>query len=292
MIQWCLERLSQQQLTSLVQQTQAVQVSGELPTYLAPLASVNQRRFGVWVERIRGGSLGAGDWADHFALMSVVKPFLLLYLLETRGAAVVFDQVGREPSAYPFNSLEQLLVDQGWPRNPMINSGALVMAALLGGETSQFQTWLNQRANIHLALDQDLLKAVQQGDNHHNQALAQYLAKVKGFDPEQMLQVYFWVCCLSGNAADLARLGMLLVQPPPATVANAQIVVDLMISCGLYQASATWGGRLGLPLKSGVSGALLALVPGQGVVGIYSPPLDPAGNSILALRLLERLASL
>jgi glutaminase len=62
-----------------------------------------------------------------------------------------------------------------------------------------------------------------------------------------------------------------------------------MFTCGVYEASSEWGLRMGLPIKSGVSGGILAIVPRQGAIGIYAPLVDESGNSIFGALLLEKI---
>ncbi|MDP8933552.1 MAG: glutaminase, partial [Cyanobacteriota bacterium] len=105
------------------------------------------------------------------------------------------------------------------------------------------------------------------------------------------LETYNCVCCLSGTVEDLAKLGMVLVNSGDRAIGeNCRTVKALMATCGLYEASGRFALRVGLPAKSGVSGALLSAIPGQGAIGFYSPPLDKEGNSVAGLFLLEQIA--
>jgi glutaminase len=229
--------------------------------------------------------------------MSVIKPFLLLYLLSQQGQEWVFGYVGKEPSDYPFNSLIQLQLDQGFPRNPMINSGAIRLAGLLPGNTNRdrclgLRDWLNQQGNCQLFLDEEMLASVQSRPNERNQALVREMVNHGHLNnPEEALDTYNQICCLAGNIEDLAELGMLLVRSlPPLKKEDCQQVQALMSSCGLYEASAQFAQEIGLPTKSGVSGVFLSLIPEQGAIAIYSPPLDPQGNSVAGLYLIRKIA--
>ncbi len=227
--------------------------------------------------------------------MSVVKPFVLLYLLCALGEKAVFDCVGCEPSELPFNSLAQLETDRGKPRNPMINSGAIALASLIPGENAEarcenLRAWLNQQANSQLFIDELMLDSVNAVPNQNNWNLALEMVQ-SGYlqNSEIALETYNRICCLSGTVEDLAKLGMVLVGGE-AIWENCRTVKALMATCGLYEASGRFARRVGLPTKSGVSGALLSVIPGQGAIGFYSPPLDREGNSIGGLFLLEQIA--
>lgn len=292
-----LTALTQDQLDAWVAQARLLTLRGRLPDYIPQLAQVNARLVAVQVQTIAGQSLTAGDFAQPFVLMSVVKPLLLLFLLDRLGSEAVFQQVGIEPSDQPFHSLAQLKSDQGRPRNPMINSGAIALTALLS-ETSgrdrmeTFRHWLNDRAQTQLVLDQKALRSVRSLPNETNRAIATLLYKNQRLDQVDLaLDTYNQLCCLSGTIADLAQLGLLFVQPQARIDPIYQRIVSaLMLTCGLYEASGTFAVRIGLPIKSGVSGALLAIVPRQGAIACYSPAIDAIGNSVAGLFLVEKLA--
>lgn len=270
---------------------------GQLPDYIPLLATVDRNKFAVQIQRLDGQTYSMGDLKRPFPLMSVIKPFALLFLLEQLGSEAVFQHVGMAPSDQPFYSLAQLTIDQGFPRNPMINSGALVLASLLPGadgatRCETMRQWLNEQAGSQLVLDAVMLASVRSLRNEVNHALASALAQTGQLDEmEVTIDTYNHICCLAGNVVDLARLGLLLAKPQRLlTPLHQQTVNTLMLTCGLYEASAEYAVRIGLPIKSGVSGALLAVVPGQGAIACYSPALDPAGNSIVGLSLVEQLS--
>ena len=270
--------------------------SGQIPTYIPLLAGADRQCFAVQIRAIDGQILSWGSVDKTFPLMSVVKPFVLLYLLCELGEKAVFDCVGCDPSEMAFNSLTQLEIDKGKPRNPMINSGAIALASLIPGKNAvercqNLGNWLNQQANSQLFVDELMLDSVNAMPNQKNWDLA--LAMVEwGYleNSEIALETYNRVCCLSGNVEDLAKLGMVLVNSGEAIGENCRTVKALMATCGLYEASGRFAVRVGLPAKSGVSGALLSVIPGEGAIASYSPPLDKEGNSVGGLFLLEQIA--
>lgn len=271
--------------------------TAQLPDYIPLLAKADPQWFAVHIQRVDGQTYSVGEIKRSFPLMSVVKPFVLLFLLEQLGEQAVFTRVGMEPSEYPFHSLSQLVTDQGFPRNPMINSGAIALAALLpgqeGGDRCEgFRQWLNQQAGSQLVLDEAMLASVRSLRNEANRALANLLKKAGAIDViEVTLDTYNQLCCLSGTVTDLARLGLLLAKPHrQLSPVHQRMVNALMLTCGLYEASAQFAVRVGLPTKSGVSGALLSVVPGEGAIACYGSTLDPAGNSVAGLFLVEQLA--
>jgi glutaminase len=220
----------------------------------------------------------------------------LLFLLDYHGPESVLQWVGTAPSDLPFNSLEQLMADRGHPRNPMINSGAITLADKLPGESATERCanlcdWLNQQAQTQLSLDEATLNAVRQSNRDANRSLLNCLTSSGAVTtPELTLDTYEQICCLAGRVHDLAQLGLLLALDQPIAIQHREAVNAVMLTCGLYEDSRFYAQRIGLPIKSGVSGAVLAVVPGQGAIACYSPALDATGNSVASLKLLELLA--
>jgi glutaminase len=293
-----LSTLSAEQLANIAIAAQPQVAQGRVNSRIPLLAQADSRCFGVHIEQPIGPSLQWGETHRPFPLMSVIKPYLLLYLLQQHGMDQVFQWVGMTPSESSFNSLAQLKADQGWPRNPMINSGALVLSSHLPGQTGaecceHLRHWLTQQANCQLWLDETLLGSVRQAGREPNHALIQYLTETEHLRaPDRTLDIYEHICCLSCQLTDLARLGRLLAFPSTAVNHRHRCAVNaLMLTCGLYEASPDYAVRVGLPMKSGISGALLAIVPNQAVIATYSPALDTQGNPTAGLAFIEHLAA-
>ncbi|MBW4451625.1 MAG: glutaminase A [Nostoc indistinguendum CM1-VF10] len=292
-----LDRLTTIELSALVQQAKTKAEHGKVIDRIPKLAVANPGWFAVHICCESGKTISFGDTACVFPLMSVIKTFSLLYLLEHLGAEKVFGWVGVEPSDAPFNSLEQLITDRGYPRNPMINSGAITLAGKLPGRDASVRTllfcqWLNQLAGCQLNLDEVMLASVRLTRSTANEAITNYLAETGHLENwETALDTYEQICCISGRVEDLALLGKLLAcENDCLSVQNRRIVNALMSTCGLYEASAQFAVKIGLPMKSGIGGGLVAIVPGEGAIACYSPGLDDIGNSVGAIAFVEALA--
>lgn len=293
-----LSNLTQAHLEFLAVQARSYSQGGRLPDYIPLLAQVNPEWFAVEINCTNGEVFRFGETAIPFVLMSVIKPFVLLYLLEEMGREAVFSHVGIQPSEQPFYSIEQLEADRGWPRNPMINSGAIALASLLPGNDGfsrceNLRQWLNQRAGANLVLDKTMLNSVIASGGARNRAIAKLMFEF-GFlnAPEIAIDTYNHICCLAGNISDLANLGMLFAAENVGVSGNNRRIVNaLMMTCGLYEASASFAVKVGLPTKSGVSGALLSIVPSAGAIACYSPALDHIGNSKSGIFFLEKLTN-
>lgn len=286
-----LESAPMEQLPLWIAAARQEAKKGGLPTYIPLLAQKDPSDFAFCYLFLDGEIYLNGSTDLRFPLMSVIKPFLLLYLLARLEPHRLLAQVGREPSDYSFNSLTQLQLDGGFPRNPMLNSGAIRLASLIDSPL-EVVGWLNALAGSSLELDSFMLASVKSLPNQRNLALAQEMYS-RGYldDIPTALENYNYLCCLAGTAMDVARLGLMLLQcPPPLEPACCQITQELMSTCGLYQSSKTFAQEIGFPSKSGVSGVMLSLVPQKGAIACYSPPLNPDGNSTAAMFLLSKIA--
>ncbi|MDZ8093094.1 MAG: glutaminase A [Nostoc sp. DedQUE05] len=292
-----LDKLTTKDLSVWVQQAKTQAKQGRVIDRIPQLALANPGWFAVHICCESGYTISFGDTACVFPLMSVIKTFSLLYLLEHLGAETVFGWVGVEPSDAPFNSLEQLISDRAHPRNPMINSGAITLSEKFPGQNANQRTllfcqWLNQLAGCQLSLDKVMLASVRLTRSTANEAIANYLAEAGHLENiETALDTYEQICCISGQVEDLALLGKLLAcENSYLSAQNRRIVNAVMLTCGLYEASAEFAVRIGLPMKSGIGGGLVAIVPGEGAIACYSPALDGVGNPVAGLAFVEALA--
>ncbi|MBN4001629.1 glutaminase A [Nostoc sp. LPT] len=291
------DKLTTTKLSAWVQLVKTQAKRGQVIDRIPQLALADPGWFAVHICCKSGKNISFGDTACVFPLMSVIKTFSLLYLLEHLGAETVFGWVGVAPSDAPFNSLEQLISDRGHPRNPMINSGAITLSDKLPGKDANQRTllfcqWLNQLAGCQLSLDEVMLASVRLTRSKANEAIANYLAEAGHLENiEIALDIYEQICCISGRVEDLALLGKLLAfNNGCISTQNRQIVNAVMLTCGLYEASAEFAVRVGLPMKSGIGGGLVAIVPGEGAIACYSPALDGVGNPVAGLVFVKALA--
>jgi glutaminase len=275
--------------------------SGDIATYIPELANADPSWFGIAL-CTTGGLYQAGDSQVPFTIQSVSKPFVYALALADQGAERVLSQVGVEPSGEAFNAIS--LDPAGRPFNPMINAGAIVTAWLVNGDDpdekfERIRSGLSAFAGRELRVDERVL-ASEMATADGNRALG-YLMRSAGTltcDVEDALSVYFRQCSLLVTAADLAvmagTLAMGGVDPVTSRVVIgptiAQQVLTVMATCGTYDFSGEWLLRAGMPAKSGVSGGLVAALPAQFGLGVFSPPLDRHGNSTRAAAVCEELA--
>lgn len=277
---------------------------GQVATYIPQLASINPNQFGICVAMADGQVFSAGHADELFSIQSISKVFTLTLALGKLGDQV-WERVGREPSGDPFNSIVQLEKEAGKPRNPFINAGAIAIvdAILMGhqpketlGEILQFVRFL---ANDSSILFDAAVARSEQLTGNRNASLAHFMAsfgRIK-HPVEWVLGTYFHHCAIAMNCRQLAQAGLFLVGDGanPATgvrvvsAQRARRINSLMLMCGHYDGSGEFAYRVGLPGKSGVGGGILAIAPGKAAIAVWSPGLDPIGNSKLGSQALEML---
>jgi glutaminase len=277
---------------------------GQVATYIPQLAKVDLRRFGIAVATPDGAVHAAGDADAPFSIQSISKVFTLTLALGRIGDGL-WRRVGREPSGNPFNSIVQLEREEGVPRNPFINAGALVVTdVVLSGHQPREAIGDILHFIRFLADDETIVvdKAVARSETatgFRNVALANYMRAFGNLDnaPELTLGVYFHQCAIAMSCRQLAMAGRFLAEDGrhPATrrrvvsSERARRINALMLTCGHYDGSGDFAFRVGIPGKSGVGGGILAIVPGKASLAVWSPGLNATGNSRLGAIALERL---
>lgn len=278
---------------------------GRVADYIPELSKVDPGRFGIAVANGNGQMVSAGDAALPFSIQSVSKVFTLSLALGRLGDAC-WERVGREPSGDPFNSIVQLEADEGIPRNPLINAGAIVVSDILLAERTPEEAvsailGFVRRAAEDDGIAVDAAVAVSESETgYRNRALAHFMRAAGNLhhDPEETLAVYFRQCAIAMTCEQLAKAGRMFAfaghtGPGSAeliTAARARRVNSLMMTCGHYDGSGEFAFEVGLPGKSGVGGGILAIAPGKASIAVWSPGLNAVGNSRLGTMALEMLA--
>lgn len=288
-------------LPRLTDQMRADDHWGDVAGYIPELARIDPKQFGIAVVMADGTIHSAGDAHTAFSVQSITKVFTLAIALGRIGDQL-WSRVGREPSGRAFNSIVQLEQEQGRPRNPFINAGAIVTTdAVLGtraprealAEIVQFVRAAAGTDDIHI---NDTVAASETAYGHRNFALAHFLASCGNLNnpPEMTLGTYFHHCALEMTTLQLAMAGRFLVDAPglPRLVSPSRIrrLNALMLTCGHYDGSGDFAYRVGIPGKSGVGGGILAIVPGVASIAVWSPGLNRYGNSEKGTEALAVLA--
>lgn len=281
---------------------------GTVASYIPELAKVDADGFGIAIATVDGQVYEVGDSGLPFTIQSVSKPLAYGVALQERGAERVAQAVGVEPSGEAFNSIS-LEPGTGRPLNPMINAGAIAVASLIAGDEGpeaaaagfeRLRRALCAYAGRELAVD-DAVFASERDTGHRNRAIGHLLrnAGIVAGDPEPALELYFRQCAVQVSCRDLALMAATLagggVHPVSGERAVAADVIpsilSVMTTCGIYDFTGEWVYRVGLPAKSGVGGGIMAVLPGQLGIAVYSPRLDARGNSVRGVAVCAALSA-
>lgn len=279
-------------------------VTGGKPAdYIPELGKADPERFGIAIATVDGQVYAVGDADVPFTIQSVSKPFMYGYALQHYGRLAVLDQVGVEPTGEAFNAI---VLDEvaNRPFNPMVNAGAIAVAEMMPGDTQEARIanmleLFSDLAGRRLDIDEAVF-ASELATGHRNRAIA-YMMLNTGMisrDPNEVLDLYFRQCSVKVTARDLAIMAATLANDGrnPLTgkaVFDAHYVRDVltvMNSCGMYDYAGEWAYEVGMPAKSGVSGCIIAIIPGQIGISVYSPPIDKQGNSVRGIRVCQEIS--
>jgi len=276
---------------------------GELASYIPELTLADPEWFGIALVTVDGSVYQVGDARQEFTVQSISKAITYGIALEDQGIDQVFAKVGVEPSGEAFNSIS-LEPDTGRPYNPMINAGAIATTGLVKGDTreerlARILARFEKYVGHPVAVDEQVYRS-ERDTGHRNRAISHLLrnADILAGDPEDALDVYFKQCSIRVTARDLAVMGACLanngVSPITGVVALHPRYVDKVLSvmstCGMYDYSGNWVFSVGMPAKSGVGGGIMAVLPGQLGLGVFSPRLDIKGNSFRGIRVCEAIS--
>ncbi len=275
---------------------------GEVADYIPALARVSPDQFGMALRTCDGVEASTGDSAVPFSIQSISKVFSLTLAMRLHGESL-FQRIGREPSGNPFNSLVQLEREKGVPRNPFINAGALAVADRLvsdGDAKAAILGLLSRLSGEPIDFDDEVAES-EATSGYRNVALANFMKSFGAIDNDvaDVLDVYFNQCAVRMSCRQLARASGFLSNDGVHPVDESRVVSDrqarrinaLMLTCGTYDAAGEFAYRIGLPCKSGVGGGIVAIVPDQLSLCVWSPALDSTGNSVLAMKALELFAA-
>ncbi|WP_420335228.1 glutaminase [Roseibium sp.] len=274
---------------------------GKVATYIPELAGVDPNHFGMAVALEDGRLLTAGDADMPFSIQSVSKVFALALALGRVGDQLWY-RVGREPSGLSFDSILLLEREDGIPRNPFINAGALVTTDTYLAGSSPREALGELIRFIRAAADDDSIhinEKVAQSElatGHRNFSLAHYLASHGNLrsDVDKVLGTYCHQCAIEMSCRQLALAGRFLIEaetvPALVAVQRRRRINALMMTCGHYDGSGDFAFRVGLPGKSGVGGGILVISPGRASIAVWSPGLNRYGNSKLGTEAMETFA--
>jgi len=277
---------------------------GKNADYIPYLAQVDSKMFGIAIVTTDNQVLTMGEVNYSFSIQSISKVFTLALAMDELGADKVFAKVGSEPTGRAFNSPTAVVDMPSHTGNPFVNAGAIATTSLIAGKDAnekwnKILTFYSKVAGEKLKLIDEVYQS-EAATNTGNKALSYLLAKYDRIyaDPFESVDIYTKQCSVGVNATQLARMGATLANNGvnPATgehvIKPEEIphILSTMMMAGLYDGSGGWAWHVGLPAKSGVGGGIVAIVPGKGAIAVFAPPLDEAGNSVKAQKVIEYVA--
>jgi glutaminase len=279
------------------------ETSGKNADYIPILAKVDPKLFGIAIVSTNNQDYTKGDVQYAFSMQSISKVFTLALALNELGPEAVFAKIGNEATGRPFNSVDAVVDMPTHTGNAMVNAGAIATVSLISGTADEkwnkILAFYGQAAGEKLTILDDVYQS-EAATNEGNRALAALLLKYKRIyaDPVESVDVYTKQCSVGANAKQLAMMGATIANNGvnPSTgrrvikPENVPYLLAAMSTAGLYDSSGGWAWHVGLPAKSGVGGGIIAVVPGKGGIAVFAPPLDEAGNSVKAQKVIEYVA--
>jgi glutaminase len=289
-------------LTELHDRVSAL-TGGKPADYIPELGKVEPSLFGIAIATTDGEVYGVGDTQHPFTIQSVSKPFMYGYALNRYGREAVLKHVGVEPTGEAFNSI---VLDEvaNRPFNPMVNAGAIAVAELMDGASQEQRTanmlaLFGDLAGRPLGIDEVVFRS-EEATGHRNRAIA-YMMLNTGMikrDSNDVLDLYFRQCSVNVTTRDLAIMAATLANDGTNPITGKKVfqaeyvrdVLSVMNSCGMYDYAGEWAYEVGMPAKSGVSGCIIAVIPGQIGIGVFAPPIDSHGNSLRGIRVCQEIS--
>ena len=276
---------------------------GSVASYIPELAHVDKNNFGVHLRTSEGKEFGVGNYKVPFSIQSISKVLALAKAVSFEGNQV-WNRVDVEPSGNPFNHLSLLELENGIPRNPLINSGAIVISDILithlKNPKEDFLQFIRALANDDSICYNEQVATSEKLTGYKNYAAANLLKSFNNLknDVEDVLDFYFYQCSLEMSCEQLSKVfflfankGKCLLNKSHLSKTQAKRINAIMLTCGFYDEAGEFAFEVGLPGKSGVGGGIVALLPDHFVITTWSPGLNKKGNSLLGMHALERFTT-
>ncbi|HEY9877476.1 MAG TPA: glutaminase A [Leptolyngbyaceae cyanobacterium] len=285
-------------------QTYGSLTEGKVATYIPELAKADPNWFAISVVTTNGQTFQVGDVEQKFTIQSISKVFAYGMALEDYGRERLLQKVGVEPTGDPFNSLIRLDEDSKRPDNPMVNAGAIATTSLIKGANptdrlNRMLAMFERYVGHEVFIDVPVFLS-ERSTGHRNRAIAHLMLNFGMIDEkiDEVLDLYFQQCSLLVTCHDLAVMAATLANQGKNPLTKEQAVnsdyvrdiLSVMYTCGMYNFAGEWAYRVGIPAKSGVSGGIIAVVPNQVGIAVFSPPLDERGNSVRGVKVFEDLS--
>lgn len=275
---------------------------GAIADYIPELTKANPDWFSICLTTADGKTYQTGDAAQSFSIQSISKALVFGLALEDNGWAAVLRKVGVEPSGDAFNAI---IFDEKYnrPFNPMVNAGAIATTSLIKADSHEERNtrildFIGRFAGRGLTIDEAVYQSERE-TGHRNRAIAHMMRNFGMLEDEVdgVLDAYFRQCSILVNCGDLSVIAATLANGGVNPITGQRVlnpfhvrcVMSVISTCGMYDFAGEWSYKIGLPAKSGVSGGITAVLPGQFGLGVFSPRVDAKGNSVRGIRVCEAM---
>ena len=277
---------------------------GKVADYIPALSAVDKDKYGINLLTLKGKNYSYGHSSQRFSIQSIAKVLALTLAYKIK-AEQLWDRVGVEPSGSPFNSLVQLEYENGIPRNPLINAGAIVICDILidslQNPKEDFIKFVQYVSGIKNLSYNEQIAESERNTGFRNAAsinLMKSFANINN-DVDEVLDFYFHLCSIEMSCEELSSTFLFLANRGRLVSTQEEIISQsktkrinaIMQTCGFYDEAGEFSFKVGLPGKSGVGGGIVALYPGKYSVAVWSPRLNKKGNSLKGMKTLELLTT-
>ena len=277
---------------------------GKVPDYIPEIACIDENKFGVNFTDLKHQSFGIGDFQEKFSIQSISKVFALSFVYEKVGEKL-WERVDVEPSGNAFNSLTQLESDNGIPRNPFINAGALVICDVLleisENPKEELLQFIRNLAEDESIFFNEKVALSELQNSYRNTAMCNYMKSFGNItnDPDSVIDLYCYLCSIEMTCAQLSKSFLYLANEGKNPANSDQILSSskakrinaILLTCGFYDESGEFSFLVGLPGKSGVGGGIVAIYPKNYCITVWSPKLNEKGNSYRGMKFLEEFTT-
>lgn len=290
-------------LNTIYSDVKTIKEKGTVASYIPELVCIDKNNFGIHLITLDGYEYAVGNHNKPFSTQSISKVLALAQAISITGEKV-FNRVDVEPSGHPFNQLALLELENGIPRNPFINAGAIVVADVLISNLKKpkedFLNFVRLLAGDNSIHYNEKVAHSEKITGFKNYAAANLLKSFKNLNNpvEDVLDFYFHQCSIEMTCSQLSRAfylfankGTCLKSKLHITKSQVKRINALMLTCGFYDEAGEFAFEVGLPGKSGVGGGIVALLPNNFVITTWSPGLNAKGNSKLGMYALEQFTT-
>ena len=278
---------------------------GTLADYIPELANIDPSKLGAYIATIDQNNFGIGDYQEAFSIQSISKVFNVCLAYKILGEDI-WKRLGVEPSGDKFNSLVLLDQEKGIPRNPFINAGAIVVADILlshlDNPKENVLSFIKEFSNCNNIYYNPEIASSEKSVGYRNIAICNFIKSYGNIEnePEDVLDLYYDLCSLETDCETLSHLFLFLANQGKTLHTQKQILSPsqtkrinaVMQTCGIYDESGEFAYRVGISGKSGVGGGIVAILPGNYAITVWSPKLNAKGNSYKGIRFLEEFTTL